>query len=58
MQVTKSFSYFFLVGICEIGGGYLLWLWLRGVSRPISLRLRYAVDDGRFRHGRIAARHR
>ena len=25
----KSLFYFFLAGLCEIGGGYLVWLWLR-----------------------------
>ncbi len=25
----KSFFYFVLAGLCEIGGGYLVWLWLR-----------------------------
>jgi small multidrug resistance family-3 protein len=25
----KSFAYFLLAGLCEIGGGYLVWLWLR-----------------------------
>ncbi len=29
MQVTKSLFYFVLAGFCEIGGGYLIWLWLR-----------------------------
>jgi small multidrug resistance family-3 protein len=29
MQVAKSLFYFVLVGFCEIGGGYLMWLWLR-----------------------------
>ena len=29
MQVIKSLSYFVLAGLCEIGGGYLIWLWLR-----------------------------
>ena len=24
-----SILLFFLAGICEIGGGYLVWLWLR-----------------------------
>lgn len=27
--VTKSLTYFVLAGLCEIGGGYLIWLWLR-----------------------------
>lgn len=25
----KSLLYFVLAGLCEIGGGYLIWLWLR-----------------------------
>lgn len=29
MQLAKSLFYFFLAGICEIGGGYLMWLCLR-----------------------------
>ncbi len=29
MQITKSIIYFLIAGICEIGGGYLVWLWLR-----------------------------
>jgi len=29
MEVIKSLSYFVLAGLCEIGGGYLVWLWLR-----------------------------
>ncbi len=29
MQIAKSLFYFFLAGLCEIGGGYLVWLWLR-----------------------------
>jgi small multidrug resistance family-3 protein len=28
-MVLKSVSYFILAGLCEIGGGYLVWLWLR-----------------------------
>ncbi len=30
MQVVKSIFYFLLAGIFEIGGGYLIWIWLRG----------------------------
>jgi len=26
---TKSIILFVLAGLCEIGGGYLVWLWLR-----------------------------
>ena len=30
MLIAKSMLYFILAGLCEIGGGYLVWLWLRG----------------------------
>lgn len=29
MQVAKSLFFFVIAGLCEIGGGYLIWLWLR-----------------------------
>ena len=29
MQIAKSLAFFILAGLCEIGGGYLMWLWLR-----------------------------
>ena len=29
MFVAKSIFYFILAALCEIGGGYLVWLWLR-----------------------------
>lgn len=29
MLISKSLLYFVLAGLCEIGGGYLVWLWLR-----------------------------
>ena len=29
MEQAKSVMYFILAGLCEIGGGYLVWLWLR-----------------------------
>lgn len=28
-MVIKSILIFLLAGLCEIGGGYLVWLWLR-----------------------------
>ena len=28
-QIGYSVFLFFLAGLCEIGGGYLVWLWLR-----------------------------
>lgn len=29
MQIAKSIFFFVLAGFFEIGGGYLVWLWLR-----------------------------
>jgi len=29
MDMARSLFYFVLAGLCEIGGGYLVWLWLR-----------------------------
>jgi small multidrug resistance family-3 protein len=29
VEAIKSLFYFVLAGLCEIGGGYLVWLWLR-----------------------------
>lgn len=29
MKIFYSISIFILAGLCEIGGGYLVWLWLR-----------------------------
>lgn len=29
IATIKSIFYFLLAGLCEIGGGYLVWLWLR-----------------------------
>lgn len=29
MPIAKSIFIFILAGFCEIGGGYLVWLWLR-----------------------------
>jgi small multidrug resistance family-3 protein len=29
MHMALSLTYFLAAGICEIGGGYLVWLWLR-----------------------------
>ena len=38
MQIVKSLFYFVLAGLCEIGGGYLIRLWLRE-SRTIWLAI-------------------
>ncbi|HEY9422239.1 MAG TPA: YnfA family protein [Thermoanaerobaculia bacterium] len=29
-MIAKSVFFFLLAGLCEIGGGYLIWLWARG----------------------------
>ena len=29
MPLLKSLSLFLLAGLCEIGGGYLVWLWFK-----------------------------
>lgn len=34
MTITKSLIYFVVAGLCEIGGGYLIWLWLREHKPP------------------------
>lgn len=34
MAVLKSISVFILAGFCEIGGGYLVWLWIKE-DKPI-----------------------
>ena len=28
-KIAITLFFFFLAGLCEIGGGYLIWLWLR-----------------------------
>ena len=35
MLILKSAMLFILAGLCEIGGGYLVWLWLRGGKTPV-----------------------
>ncbi|OGP89292.1 MAG: hypothetical protein A2157_10295 [Deltaproteobacteria bacterium RBG_16_47_11] len=29
MEIARSLFLFVLAGLCEIGGGYLVWIWLR-----------------------------
>lgn len=29
MEIIKSLFFFLIAGLCEIGGGYLFWLWRR-----------------------------
>lgn len=40
--IGKSFVYFLIAGLFEIGGGYLIWLWIRE-GRSISYALVGAV---------------
>lgn len=42
LGIIKSLGYFVLAGIFEIGGGYLVWLWLRE-GKPIGYALTGAV---------------
>ena len=42
MIVPWSLGLFVLAGLCEIGGGYLVWLWLRE-GKPIGYALVGAV---------------
>lgn len=38
MLITKSILLFILAGLCELGGAYLIWLWLRS-GKSFSLAL-------------------
>jgi len=40
--ILRSLAWFGLAGLCEIGGGYLVWLWMRE-GRPIGYALVGAV---------------
>ncbi len=35
MEIVKSMCLFVLAGLCEIGGGYLVWVWLRYEKSPL-----------------------
>lgn len=38
MEIIRSIGLFLIAGLCEIGGGYLIWLWLRdGKSALLGL---------------------
>lgn len=34
MELLRSLAFFLAAGLCEIGGGYLVWLWLREGRSP------------------------
>jgi small multidrug resistance family-3 protein len=36
MQIVQSLLLFVIAGLAEIGGGYLVWLWLRGAEGSFS----------------------
>lgn len=42
MEIARSLLYFLLAGVCEIGGGYLMWQWLRE-GRSIWIALLGAI---------------
>jgi small multidrug resistance family-3 protein len=42
MWMIQSLIYFVVAGLCEIGGGYLVWLWLRE-GKSVWLALAGAV---------------
>lgn len=41
-MIAKSICYFIMAGLCEIGGGYLVWLWLRE-GKPLTYGLVGAI---------------
>lgn len=49
MSLLGSLGLFLLTGLCEIWGGYTVWLWLRG-GRPIG----YAVAGAGSRFQSLA----
>ncbi len=34
IDVLRSLAFFLVAGFCEIGGGYLVWIWLREGRSP------------------------
>ncbi len=34
MEIVRSVFYFLFAGLCELGGAYLIWLWLREGKAP------------------------
>lgn len=42
MAILKTLGIFLLAGICEIGGGYLVWLWIRE-GKPVWYGIAGAV---------------
>ncbi|MCP3942464.1 MAG: YnfA family protein [Desulfobacteraceae bacterium] len=42
LTIAKSIMYFLIAGLFEIGGGYLVWLWIRD-DKPIMYAVMGAV---------------
>ena len=42
MNIIKSLGLFILAGLCEIGGGYLIWLWLKS-DKPLYYGIAGAI---------------
>ena len=42
LTITKSIIYFLIAGLFEIGGGYLIWLWIRE-GKPLSYAIIGAI---------------
>lgn len=42
MSILKSLAFFIIAGLCEIGGGYLIWLWLKS-GKPLWFGITGAV---------------
>lgn len=63
MNILQSISVFILAALCEIGGGYLVWLWLKqdkplwyGITGGIILALYGVVATLQTSHfGRVYA---
>ena len=46
MLITKSILLFIVAGLCEIGGGYLIWLWLReGKGIIVAVATEFAIGN-------------
>lgn len=63
MEITRSLFYFVLAGLCEIGGGYLVWQairggkgWLTGILGAVILVLYGVIPTFQRPHfGRVYA---
>ncbi len=55
MQVIQSLLLFVLAGLAEMGGGYLVWLWLRGGRGLLLGRWPPCGDGGSMGSGPTAS---